>query len=732
MYQPRRFLPLATAVLSLHGPVCASDALLLSENDFFIDIPDVTSASRIPQKISEAPASMTVIDRTIIEASGLQTIPDLLRLVPGFQSYLVGANSYGVTYHGASGNYPNRLEIMVDGRSVYLPLLATVTWNTLGIHLDDVERIEVVRGSNVPSQGSNAALGSINIITREPIASSGLDLSTLYGSQDTRNGHLSYADSNDLVSYRISVSHEQNGGNDHYSNFYTSDWYAADGSDGNWQDDLRRDYLNLSTTWTPDLVNNFWFRFGIDRGNKTTGSLNTDKTNFGEREHESLFLNGKYSHLYSDTGTLQVTAYHNRLSLETPLASTEEALTELDSVPDPACGDPDAELGALDAMLCPGGDALLALRPAIAQAIIDANSYRPIEEHGDTSSSDLELQISDRLGPLSFATGVGYRYMDASSDVLLQEADVEEERSRLFGTIQYQLSPRWQLSSGLMYEYSSEGSDAFSYRNALIFKPRRDTSLRLGYSKAERLPSLLERYANTSLYLPAFDPLTSESTLLDTIVEGNPDLDEEQIHTWEIGIYRALSPRNSYLDIRLFHERINDAISTYWIYDADDPDERIRTSRNVGSWTNQGVETQLRYQLTPRIWSLLTYSYTNTLDDPWRKGDPGTGSKQWNVSDDAITPEHTASILLSWSPTTSVDLSLMHYYMDEVEWQQSDFIDEYHRTDLRAAKRWSLDHNTEAQIAIIVQNAFGPAYQEYAEYNLFDRRTYLQFKLRHD
>jgi len=89
MCQRRRFLPPAAAFLTLtflHGSVHALEPVLLSENDFFIDIPEVTSATRMPQKISEAPASMTVIDRDTIEASGLQTIPDLLRLVPGFQS----------------------------------------------------------------------------------------------------------------------------------------------------------------------------------------------------------------------------------------------------------------------------------------------------------------------------------------------------------------------------------------------------------------------------------------------------------------------------------------------------------------------------------------------------------------------------------------------------------------------------------------------------------------------
>lgn len=730
MPYPHRLVPLAVTLLVLSNAPRADEVLLLSEADFLVDIPEVTSVTRIPQRVSDAPASTTIIDREIIAASGFQTIPDLLRLVPGFQSYMQGANRFGVAYHGSFGEYPNQLEVMVDGRSVYIPLLATVTWDTLGISLEDVEQIEVVRGSNVPSQGSNAFLGSINIITREPTASSGLDLSLLYGSQDTRNAHLSYADSNGLFSYRLSASHEQNDGNSHYSNFYTSDWYADDGSDGHWQDDLARDYLNISTTWTPNLVDSFWFRFGVDRGNKTTGSLNTDDHYFDNREHDSLFVSGKYSHLYSDTGTLQLSAYHNRLKLDTPLASVAAVLTEFDSAADPDCTNKD-NLGGLDALLCPGGDGLLALRPAIAQAVIDFNDYHLVSEDGETSTTDLEVQLNDRFGALSLASGLGYRHLYAGDSSLLQSGEVQEDRSRLFATLQYELSPRWQASSGLMHEYSSEDSDTFSYRNALIFKPRPDTSIRLGYSRAERLPSLLERYSNYSLYMPAFEPLTDKTALLDTTVEGNPDLNEEQIRSWELGFYRALAARNSYLDIRLFRERITDGITTYWIYDDDEPDKRIRTLRNSGAWTNQGVETQLRYQFTPGFWGLLTYSYINSYAEVWRKGDPGTKSKEWN-RDDEMAPEHSASLLLSWSPIPSLDLSLTQYYVDEVEWAQADFVDEYHRTDLRAAKHWPLDNRTELETALIIQNAFGPAYKEFYEYNMFDRRIYLQLRLRHD
>lgn len=705
-------------LMSLALFACAAEAAedrLLSEADFFVDIPEVTSATRMPQKLSEAPASMTVIDREVIEASGFQTIPDLMRLVPGFQAYTLNSDTSATSYHGAAGEYPNRLEVMIDGRSVYLPLLSTVRWETLGISVHDVERIEVVRGSNVPTQGSNAFLGSINIITREPTATSGLDLTTLFGSDQTRNGHLSFADSNGLISYRISANHEQSDGDTHYSNFYTGDWFAEDGSDGRWRDRQRRNYLNLSTTWTPDLVNSLWFQAGIDRGTSRIGPLDSDEAHYSDRDHESAFASGRYNHLYSDTGMLQLKASLNRLSLETPKATAAEVLTQLGE-PGPAnctaSGLSDSVRATCKAML------------QATQSLIDLNDYHLIEEHGITHTGDVELQVSDKLDNLAVAGGIGYRHMAAQSDVLLQNGEVHEDRSRLFANANWDFNPRWQLSSGVMYEYSSENSEAFSYRNALIFTPRQGSSLRLGYSRSERLPSLLERYGEATLYLGGDE--------YDQIRTPSPDLEPEEISSWELGYYQTLPGQRSYLDLRIFREEINNVVDSYML-SAADSDGRVFTSRNTASWINNGAEAQLRFELTPEVWTLLSYAYINTEHDNWRTGDDSvaSGKRFFNVSDN-ISPEHTASAMLNWSPDPTLDLTLSHYYISGVRWIDSTELPGYNRTDLRVAKRWQVSRDTELEAALIMQNAFEPDYQDFYEYNEFERRTFLQFSMRHD
>lgn len=141
----------------------------VSEADVLGDIPLVNIASRFAQPLKRAPASVTIIDRALLDASGAQTWADIFRLVPGFQSYAVNGNRYGVSYHGFGKGLPNRLEVMVDGRSVYEPVFSAVVWGALGVNFDDIDHIEIVRGPSTPSQGSNALLGAVNIVTRTPV-----------------------------------------------------------------------------------------------------------------------------------------------------------------------------------------------------------------------------------------------------------------------------------------------------------------------------------------------------------------------------------------------------------------------------------------------------------------------------------------------------------------------------------------------------------------------------------
>ncbi|MCV6606416.1 MAG: TonB-dependent receptor plug domain-containing protein, partial [Porticoccaceae bacterium] len=204
--------------ISLLLSACAASSIAwanddtITEGDIFTDLPIITGISRIDQLLTRAPASATVIDRQMIELSGAQNWTDLFRLVPGMQAYSVNGNRFGISYHGIGRELPNHMEVRVDGRSVYDPVFSAVNWNGLAIEIADVERIEVIRGTNAPSDGSNAFMGAINIVTRHPIQDQGVTLRGTYGSRGAGETSARINGSLGKLSYRWSLGFQENDG----------------------------------------------------------------------------------------------------------------------------------------------------------------------------------------------------------------------------------------------------------------------------------------------------------------------------------------------------------------------------------------------------------------------------------------------------------------------------------------------------------------------------------------
>ena len=156
----------------LLGFLCVFNSvpLLAADDELFFEMPVVLSANRLEQPISDAAVSMSVIDRKTIETSGARTIPEVLRLIPGMQVGFSG-NEFGdepkyvVTYHGHSEQYSKQMQVLIDGRSIYEPFFGGINWKAIPVNIDDIERIEVSRGPNIATYGSNAFMAAINIIT---------------------------------------------------------------------------------------------------------------------------------------------------------------------------------------------------------------------------------------------------------------------------------------------------------------------------------------------------------------------------------------------------------------------------------------------------------------------------------------------------------------------------------------------------------------------------------------
>ena len=174
---------------------------------------DVSTLARTEQTVKDTPAAAFVITAEDIRRSGANSLPDVLRMVPGMDVAQVNSWSAAVSARGFSDLYANKLQVMIDGRSIYDPLVSGVFWEQHNPFLQDIERIEVLRGPSGSLWGANAVNGTINIVTRSAKQTQGGLLSVGGGSKEHGFGGLRYgAQISDSTFVRGTVNGLQRGG----------------------------------------------------------------------------------------------------------------------------------------------------------------------------------------------------------------------------------------------------------------------------------------------------------------------------------------------------------------------------------------------------------------------------------------------------------------------------------------------------------------------------------------
>ncbi|MCA9246648.1 MAG: TonB-dependent receptor [Planctomycetales bacterium] len=127
---------------------------------------EVSTVSRQTSTVGRTPAAVFVITNEMIRRSGARSIPEVLRMAPGVNVARIDANKWAVSIRGMNGRFANKLLVQIDGRTVYTPLFGGVFWDVQDVLLEDVERIEIVRGPGATVWGANAVNGVINILTK--------------------------------------------------------------------------------------------------------------------------------------------------------------------------------------------------------------------------------------------------------------------------------------------------------------------------------------------------------------------------------------------------------------------------------------------------------------------------------------------------------------------------------------------------------------------------------------
>ncbi|HXS99967.1 MAG TPA: TonB-dependent receptor [Elusimicrobiota bacterium] len=209
----RRRRPLVLALLvagAASGARAADDAF-----EFFSEEAKVTTASRRLEPVSEAPVAVEIVTADDIRESGAVNIWDLLRYRAGMD-VIDGRSGEGnralVSIRGFPAEFVNSLLVLVDGRSVFTGLSGGAVWQELPVQIQDIERIEIIRGPNAALYGSNAGLGVINIITRRPVPERTVSGGAQGGNQGLHREQAAFEDGGAAGAYRLSYTHKEEQG----------------------------------------------------------------------------------------------------------------------------------------------------------------------------------------------------------------------------------------------------------------------------------------------------------------------------------------------------------------------------------------------------------------------------------------------------------------------------------------------------------------------------------------
>jgi iron complex outermembrane recepter protein len=270
-----------------------------------MDVP-VTSVSKKTSTVGESAAAVAVITPEDIRRLGITSIPEALRLVPGINVARVTANKWAITARGFNGEYASKLLVLVDGRSVYSPNFAGVYWEEQDLMLEDLARIEVIRGPGATLWGANAVNGVINVITTSARdARAGL-LSAAVGTEEQPSGGLRYAGGTEDVSYRVYARYfDRDGFVDSGGQDTGDDWRSVRGGFRlDWQRG-RTDVLTLQGDIYASDVGQYW----------TNGLLETSSNVDFQimREHRGGNLLGRWTREHASGSSSSLQIYYDRL-----------------------------------------------------------------------------------------------------------------------------------------------------------------------------------------------------------------------------------------------------------------------------------------------------------------------------------------------------------------------------------------------------------------------------------
>lgn len=555
---------------------------------------DVMTASRKAQRLQDVAAAVFVITREDIERSGATSIPEALRMAPGVQVARLANNRWAVSTRGFNGRFANKLLVLMDGRSLYSPLFSGVLWEAEDTLLEDIDRIEVIRGPGAAMWGANAVNGVINIITRKARDTQGNLLVAGAGTEERAFGALRHGGTAGDGHYRVwgkafareeSVNLAGGRGNDDWGSGrigFRGDWPLATGN-----------HLTLSgaaySTRTGD-------RWNLPDVTSSQGFQPTDM----QQNNKGVHVLGRHEWMFADGSEAAFQVYVDHAQVEIERVFNEWRTTaDLDFQHRTRFGD--------------------------QHDVIWGLGYR--HSHDRISSQ--------------WIIGV----LPETRNFSLLSAFVHDEIALLPDTLRLMLGARLEHNSFTGFEPQPNVR--------LMWTPTPVQALWGAVSRAVRTPSRAERDAEVQLFVTPAGAAGNPSplpVLTRNMPRDDHELAVEKVTAFELG-YRRQFGANLSLDVAAFHNRYDDLRSAglgtqQLVLSAAPYIVQNLTPNNSVKARTHGVELVFDWHAAPWWRIQPSYTYLHVSSSP-TTDDPVDRANARSIEDSA--PRHQLSLRSSMS-----------------------------------------------------------------------------------
>lgn len=594
-------------------------AWLQAESLFF-------SAVKREQKTQEVAASVFVVTQNDIRRSGVTSVPEALRMVPGVHVARMNTRQWAISIHGFNSRFSDKLLVLVDGRSIYSPHFNGTYWDAQDIMLESIDRIEVIRGSSAALWGNNGVNGVINIITKQAQDTQGLYLSGGYGPEEQGFGSIRYGGSlGDNTHYRLYSKYfnRDDGAKYHNKEPHDDSTLFSGGFRLDTQLDEHHELMLSGDIYdgtsgqaadAPDITQPNPYTRAVRNDNKLSGENFLLRWTEKENGHLNWLVQSFFEHIERD-------------------------------------------------------DAILGEQESI---VADISIQQDILWHAHDIGWGLEYKHVDN----SLQAGSLIRYIPASRETNLYSGFISDEIGFFSDQVKLTLASRFEHNDFTGFEWQPTARIAWQVNNR--------HTLWTAFSRSVRVPSLTDH----NQYLePQIFPEGSAHPMLPVVLQINGDkkMRSEEVLAYELGYRMQLSPDFKF-DLAAYYNNYNHVRSFELDRLAVDfgPPVRINAIHHYDNKLEAsvyGADLSADWHIKP-WWRLVAgYSYAHShIHEKNSSTDRITIPRNIYI----MSPQHMGTLRSSWTVANDWDFDLWLRYVDRLE---NTDINAYVNMDARLAWR---------------------------------------------